>query len=187
MFGSGVSDNITLDMQVRRAGQLSTVLLLLCGAVLLLVTPASLASHHLLNSVCAAPPAYCSRAIPPQQQQQEVSPNALPTVLSTWLVIVNPVSKLALTLAPVAMAIEVRALEGVAVLVVLGKRTRTLTTPTRCVLTCADLVLTCVLQELLDIKHNSWRFALASATLRTALLAVVVGVAIAVPCELREG
>lgn len=86
MFGSDVSDNITLDMQ-------------------------------------------------------RVSPRALPTVLSTWLVIVNPISKLALTLAPVAMAVE----------------------------------------ELLDIRHNSWRFTLLSSALRTGLLAAVVVTAITVP------
>jgi hypothetical protein len=39
---------------------------------------------------------------------QDASPNAPPTIISMWLVIVNPISKLALTLAPVAMALEVR-------------------------------------------------------------------------------
>lgn len=38
---------------------------------------------------------------------QESSPTAMPTVLAMWLVIVNPVAKIALTLAPVAMAVEV--------------------------------------------------------------------------------
>lgn len=53
MFGSGVSENITLDMQ-------------------------------------------------------EYAPAEMPTVLAMWLVIVNPIAKIALTLAPVAMAMEVR-------------------------------------------------------------------------------
>lgn len=86
MFGSDVSENITLDMQVS-------------------------------------------------------SPRAPPTIISMWLVIINPISKLALTLAPVAMAVE----------------------------------------ELLEIKHHSWKFTLASMTLRTGLLGVVVLTAIAVP------
>lgn len=38
---------------------------------------------------------------------QNSSPSALPTVMAMWLVIVNPVAKIALTLAPVAMALEV--------------------------------------------------------------------------------
>lgn len=38
-----------------------------------------------------------------------------------------------------------------------------------------------VVQELLEIKHNSWKFTLASMTLRTGLLGVVVLTAIAVP------
>jgi vesicular inhibitory amino acid transporter len=72
---------------------------------------------------------------------QNSSPSALPTVMAMWLVIVNPVAKIALTLAPVAMALE----------------------------------------ELLVFKRGSWRFTAASVSLRTALLALVVGVAIAVP------
>lgn len=39
---------------------------------------------------------------------QVASPRAPPTIISMWLVIINPISKLALTLAPVAMAVEVR-------------------------------------------------------------------------------
>jgi hypothetical protein len=38
---------------------------------------------------------------------QQVAPRAVPTVLAMWLVIINPVAKIALTLAPVAMAVEV--------------------------------------------------------------------------------
>jgi hypothetical protein len=45
---------------------------------------------------------------------QNASPKAPPTIISIWLVIVNPITKLALTLAPVAMALEVR--EGLAAL-----------------------------------------------------------------------
>eukprot|EP00879_Flechtneria_rotunda_P030651 GHRR01033314.1.p1 GENE.GHRR01033314.1~~GHRR01033314.1.p1 ORF type:complete len:491 (+),score=123.32 GHRR01033314.1:299-1771(+) len=43
---------------------------------------------------------------------QAVAPNAMPTVLGMWLVIINPVSKIALTLAPVAMAVEVSSNTG---------------------------------------------------------------------------
>jgi hypothetical protein len=39
---------------------------------------------------------------------QDYAPNAMPTVVAMWLVIVNPIAKVALTLAPVAMAMEVR-------------------------------------------------------------------------------
>jgi hypothetical protein len=39
---------------------------------------------------------------------QDFAPNAMPTVVAMWLVIVNPIAKVALTLAPVAMAMEVR-------------------------------------------------------------------------------
>lgn len=39
---------------------------------------------------------------------QEASPAAPPTRLAMWLVIINPLTKLALTLTPVAMAVEVR-------------------------------------------------------------------------------
>jgi phage-related minor tail protein len=38
---------------------------------------------------------------------QDFAPNAMPTVVAMWLVIVNPIAKVALTLAPVAMAMEV--------------------------------------------------------------------------------
>ena len=41
---------------------------------------------------------------------QEVAPTAVPTRLGMWLVIINPLTKLALTLTPVAMAFEVREL-----------------------------------------------------------------------------
>eukprot|EP00775_Hariotina_reticulata_P005906 gene5906-6147_t len=37
---------------------------------------------------------------------QQAAPRAVPTVLAMWLVIINPVAKIALTLAPVAMAVE---------------------------------------------------------------------------------
>lgn len=60
-----------------------------------------------------------------------------------------------------------------------------------CRFTCEDHPETCacvcpavlwrVVQELLEIKHNSWKFTLASMTLRTGLLGVVVLTAIAVP------
>ncbi|WIA39259.1 hypothetical protein OEZ86_005381 [Tetradesmus obliquus] len=72
---------------------------------------------------------------------QDYAPNAMPTVVAMWLVIVNPIAKVALTLAPVAMAME----------------------------------------ELISVKHGSWRFTAASVALRTALLAVCVVVAIVVP------
>eukprot|EP00882_Tetradesmus_deserticola_P028743 GHRQ01032026.1.p2 GENE.GHRQ01032026.1~~GHRQ01032026.1.p2 ORF type:complete len:155 (+),score=67.30 GHRQ01032026.1:603-1067(+) len=72
---------------------------------------------------------------------QDAAPNAMPTVAAMWLVIVNPVAKVALTLAPVAMALE----------------------------------------ELVSVKHGSWHFTATSVALRTALLAVCVGVAIVVP------
>ncbi|KAF6258591.1 transmembrane amino acid transporter protein-domain-containing protein [Scenedesmus sp. NREL 46B-D3] len=72
---------------------------------------------------------------------QDYAPNTMPTVVAMWLVIVNPVAKVALTLAPVAMAME----------------------------------------ELVSVKHDSWRFTAASVALRTALLAVCAGVAIVVP------
>jgi vesicular inhibitory amino acid transporter len=39
----------------------------------------------------------------------------------------------------------------------------------------------CCLQELLEIKHSSWKFTIASMTLRTGLLGLVVLTAIAVP------
>jgi amino acid permease len=38
-----------------------------------------------------------------------------------------------------------------------------------------------VAQELLQVKHNSWKFTLTSMALRTALLGAVVLTAIAVP------
>lgn len=38
-----------------------------------------------------------------------------------------------------------------------------------------------LLQELISVKHGSWRFTAASVALRTALLAVCVVVAIVVP------
>jgi hypothetical protein len=41
---------------------------------------------------------------------QDYAPDAMPTVVAMWLVIVNPIAKVALTLAPVAMAMEVRGL-----------------------------------------------------------------------------
>lgn len=113
MFGSDVSDNITLDMQVRWG------LLGIC-----LSRPVKCDAFTHVPCVCdAARPlsspqeaiekpsnAHMLAVLPPPPQccvLQIVSPRAPPTILSMWLVIINPISKLALTLAPVAMALEV--------------------------------------------------------------------------------
>jgi hypothetical protein len=120
---------------------------------------------------------------------QAASPNALPTVLSMWLVIINPISKLALTLAPVAMAVEVRC-GFPRVGATLAARvhvacTRVALSLWRCCcrpsVDCAVVCNARCLQELLDVRHDSWKFTVASASLRTALLGVVVLVAVTVP------
>jgi vesicular inhibitory amino acid transporter len=72
---------------------------------------------------------------------RRAAPRALPTHIAMWTVIVNPATKVALTLTPVAMALE----------------------------------------ELMPLRPRTAGFALASAGLRTALLAGVLLVALCLP------
>jgi hypothetical protein len=112
MFGSDVSENITLDMQVsywlhtpaRRctARQKELVKSAETGSC----RETQIARHASLTDCCG-----CRTHV--RDQMQVASPRAPPTIISMWLVIINPISKLALTLAPVAMAVEVRQLAGV--------------------------------------------------------------------------
>lgn len=123
MFGSDVSENITLDMQV-------WVFLLLCYSCyrrlctsyegdspggwhgLAMLRTASLLMRQLLivglQQTAGVYHAHMHTDCMHCCWLQDVSPNAPPTVISMWLVIINPITKVALTLAPVAMAVEVR-------------------------------------------------------------------------------
>jgi hypothetical protein len=118
MFGSDVSENITLDMQVgsvhgtRPAHTCLTMVGVRRAKGNVWLLAARLHAVHELEPQCAEVNWVVCRTLV-AVVLQEASPYSPPTVISMWLVIINPIAKLALTLAPVAMAVEVRARQPV--------------------------------------------------------------------------